>query len=64
MNRHKISIEIQVENHKDLDNSLRFILGLQGILHPMVQLSWSVERSEDLDKAEDLDSREYPDVPF
>lgn len=48
--KHVITVTLEIEHPTDLDNALRFVLGLQGLISPTITLTWNCERSAVLDE--------------
>ena len=50
---HKITVEIQTVNPRNVDDILRLVLGLKGLIIEGVSMDFKIERSEILDRLDE-----------
>lgn len=66
--RHRVTIVIDTDDNKKFSELMRFIIGLQGVLAPDVELDYSAEISDELivreDRLEQEHERDKDDLPF
>ena len=61
---HLVTVNLYTDDGQKLNEILRLVLGLQGILSPDVVLSYKVTRSDLLDHLEDQRDQDKDELPF